>query len=110
LRTARRWPKPLVSLMRGYEVLRKEFDRTHAKWLEADMAANLERTQRGEQFEVVDPAQVPDSPFRPDVKKALPMAIAAALALAVALSFRAQLHRYLLLFGGWWNAPPSFRY
>jgi succinoglycan biosynthesis transport protein ExoP len=77
----------LEILMRGYEVLHKEFNQTHAKWLEADMAANLERTQRGEQFEVVDPAQVPDRPFRPDVKKALPMAIAVALALAVALSF-----------------------
>ncbi len=77
----------LNELTRDYEILKSAYEKTHAKWLEANMAANLERTQRGEQFEVVDPAQVPDSPYRPNVKRALPMSLAAALLLAVGLAF-----------------------
>ena len=77
----------LNELTRDYEILKSAYDKTHSKWLEANMAANLERTQRGEQLEVVDPAQIPDSPYRPNVKRALPMSLAAALLLAVGLSF-----------------------
>jgi len=77
----------LNELTRGYDVLRLAHQKMHGKWLDAKMAANLERTQRGEQFEVVDPAQVPDSPYRPNVRKAIPLALAAALMLAVGLSF-----------------------
>jgi polysaccharide chain length determinant protein (PEP-CTERM system associated) len=77
----------LDALTRGYSVLKRSYERMHTRWLEANTAANLERTQRGEQFEVVDPAEVPTSPFRPDVRKALPMALALALALGVGLAF-----------------------
>lgn len=58
----------------------------HARALDANMAANLERTQRGEQFEVIDPAEVPDQPYRPDVRRALPISIGLALALAIGLT------------------------
>lgn len=77
----------LNELTRGYDVLKMAHQKMHGKWLEAKMAANLERTQRGEQFEVMDPAQVPDAPYRPNVRKAIPLALAAALILAVGLSF-----------------------
>jgi polysaccharide chain length determinant protein (PEP-CTERM system associated) len=77
----------LQELSRGYDVLKRAYEKMHAKWLEANMAANLERTQRGEQFEVVDPAEVPQSPYRPNVRKALPLSVAAALALAVGVAF-----------------------
>lgn len=77
----------LQELSRGYDTLNKAYEKMHAKWLEANIAANLERTQRGEQFDVVDPAEVPSSPYRPDINKALPMSIALALAIAVGLAF-----------------------
>lgn len=77
----------LEELTRGYDVEKKAYDSLYAKAQEANMAANLERTQRGEQFEVVDPAQVPDAPYRPDVKKALPATVGLGLMLAVGLSF-----------------------
>ena len=47
----------LENLSRGYSVLKESYEKTQSKWLDANMAANLERTQRGEQFEVVEPAQ-----------------------------------------------------
>ena len=79
--------KELQDLTREYDLIRKAFDRLFESQQEASMAANLERTQRGEQFEVVDPAQTPDSPFRPDVKKALPVTFAFALLVAVGIGF-----------------------
>jgi len=77
----------LQELSRGYDTLNQAYEKLHAKWLEANIAANLERTQRGEQFEVVDPAEVPSSPYQPNVNKALPLSMALALALAVGLAF-----------------------
>lgn len=77
----------LSELSRGYGELNTAYQKLHAKWLEARMSANMERTQRGEQFEVVDPAQVPDAPFRPKVKRAIPVTLGLALALSVGLAF-----------------------
>ena len=79
--------KELQDLTREYTLIKKAFDRLFENQQDATMAANLERTQRGEQFEVVDPAQTPESPFRPDVKKALPMTFGLALLVAVGISF-----------------------
>ncbi len=33
---------------------------------EAQVAANVERRQIGEQFKVIDPARVPERPYHPD--------------------------------------------
>ncbi len=77
----------LTELTRGYEELNTAYQKLHSKWLEARMSANMERTQRGEQFEVVDPAQVPDAPFRPQVKRAIPVTVGLALVLSVGLAF-----------------------
>ncbi|MBI5522108.1 MAG: hypothetical protein HY910_05710 [Desulfarculus sp.] len=76
----------LVELTRGYEALKVAFEKLQGKTLDASLSANLERTQRGEQFEVVDPAEVPDAPFRPSVKRALPASLGLGLALALGLS------------------------
>jgi len=76
----------LVELTRGYDAMKLAYEKLQGKALDANLSANLERTQRGEQFEVVDPAEVPDAPFRPSVKKSLPAALGLALALALGLS------------------------
>lgn len=76
----------LIELTRGYEALKVAYEKLQAKALDANLSANLEHTQRGEQFEVVDPAEVPDSPARPSVKKTLPAALGIGLALALGIS------------------------
>ncbi|MFH1060912.1 MAG: Wzz/FepE/Etk N-terminal domain-containing protein [Pseudomonadota bacterium] len=77
----------LSELTRGYETLKGAYEKLQGKSLDANLAANLERTQRGEQFEVVDPAEVPEEPYLPNVKKAVPAAFGLGLVLALGLAF-----------------------
>ncbi|MFZ5585526.1 MAG: GumC family protein [Thermodesulfobacteriota bacterium] len=77
----------LAELTRGYQTLELAYEKLQAKSLDANLAANLERTQRGEQFEVVDPAEVPEEPYLPNVKKAVPAAFGLGLMLALGLAF-----------------------
>ncbi len=77
----------LKQLTRGYDELARAYEKLHSKWLEATMSANLERTQRGEQFEVVDAAQVPEEPYRPNVRRAIPLAFALALMAGIGVAF-----------------------
>jgi capsular polysaccharide biosynthesis protein len=39
--------------------------------MQAQMAENLERKQKGEQFKILDPAVLPEKPIKPDRNKIL---------------------------------------
>jgi uncharacterized protein involved in exopolysaccharide biosynthesis len=56
----------LIELNRDYEVLQERYTSLLAKKSDADMSANLERRQIGEQFRVLDPARLPERPFSPN--------------------------------------------
>jgi polysaccharide biosynthesis transport protein len=71
----------LVALTRDYDNLKRKYDDLLAKKFEADIARNLERRQKGEQFEIIDPANHPARPFRPDVRKVLLLSLFLASAL-----------------------------
>jgi len=71
----------MVSLVRDYENLKKSYDDLLAKKLEADVSQNLEKRQKGTQFQILDPANLPESPFTPDRKKVMGIALALALGL-----------------------------
>ncbi len=63
-----------------YQVLLK-------KNAEAQQAENLERRQKGEQFRIIDPARVPEKPFKPDIPKVLAIGLALGLGLGLAYDF-----------------------
>jgi len=44
------------------------------------MAQNLERTQKGEQFRILEPANLPEKPFKPNISKVLFFGLVLALA------------------------------
>ncbi len=65
----------LVDLTRDYDNLRLSYESLMTRKIEAEQAAALERRQKGEQFRVIDPARIPETFFKPDVKKILAMTL-----------------------------------
>jgi hypothetical protein len=56
----------MTELTRDYGVLQQTYSGLLAKKEEANIAANLEKQQIGEQFNIVDDAQVPEKPVSPN--------------------------------------------
>ena len=59
----------LISLTRDYDNLKNSYNELLKKRLEANISQNLEQRQKGEQFQVLDPANLPEKPFKPDHRK-----------------------------------------
>lgn len=75
----------LVELTRDYGTLDALYKSLAAKKEDARISANLERRQIGEQFQVLDPAQLPERPISPNRQRIVLMALAAGLGLSLAL-------------------------
>ena len=69
----------MVSLSRDYENLKSQYDDLLKKKLDAEVSQNLEKRQKGEQFQILDPADLPQEPFTPNRPKVFGIAFAAAL-------------------------------
>jgi polysaccharide chain length determinant protein (PEP-CTERM system associated) len=76
----------LLDLSRDYENLRTSYENLLNRKIEAEQAAALERRQKGEQFRVIDPARVPETYIKPDVKKILAMALVLAAGAGLGLA------------------------
>ena len=81
-----------VDLRRDYETATQNYQNILQKKLEADLARNLEHTQKGEQFKIQDPANFPMKPFKPDIFKV--MGIGLLLAMTIGLGL-AHLREYM---------------
>jgi polysaccharide chain length determinant protein (PEP-CTERM system associated) len=77
----------LLSLNRDYENVRNTYNSLLNRKMEADISANLEKKQKGEQFRILDPARLPDKPISPDMKKLFLMGVFASLACGFGLIF-----------------------
>ncbi len=77
----------LLSLNRDYDNIKESYNSMLDRKLEADIAVNLEKKQKGEQFRIVDHARLPQDPVSPDMKKLLMLAVAAGLGLGGGLIF-----------------------
>jgi len=81
-------------LTRDYQNTKESYQSLLKKSEEAKQAENLERRQKGEQFRVIDPATVPDKPFKPNVPKTLLYGLLFGVASGLAMVFvREQLDR-----------------
>ena len=56
----------LLDLTRDYEMSRQNYQALLQKRLNARVSENLEKRQKAEQFRIIDPAKVPEKPFKPD--------------------------------------------
>lgn len=63
---APRREQEVLGLMRDYQKLSENYSALLSKKLDAEMAARLERQQKGQQFRVLDPAYLPEQPSFPD--------------------------------------------
>lgn len=71
----------LLIIERDYDNMQKAYDSLLNRKLEAEIAVNMERKQKGQQFKIIDPARTPFRPFKPDMKKLFLVSIAAGLAI-----------------------------
>ncbi|KPK88177.1 MAG: hypothetical protein AMJ94_15765 [Deltaproteobacteria bacterium SM23_61] len=84
----------LAVLTRDYNNTRDSYASLLKKSQEAKQAENLERRQKGEQFKVIDPARIPEKPYRPDITKILLIGLFLGLfSGAAAAFFRGQMDR-----------------
>ena len=73
----------LMILLRDYTNLQENYRTLLDKRLNARVAENLEKRQQGEQFRIVDPANVPGKPDKPDIMRIMLMGLAIGCGLAI---------------------------
>lgn len=79
----------LFSITRDYDNLKRSYDELLRKKLDADISQNLEKRQKGEQFQILDPPNLPEEPFSPAKRVVLGVSLFAAclLGLGGAIAF-----------------------
>ena len=70
---------------RNYNTVLEQYESLQAKAQSAEMAESLEQEQKAERFILLEPPILPTSPYKPDRKKLLVMAIAASFGLPIAI-------------------------
>ena len=69
----------MISLIRDYENQKLSYDDLLRKKLQADVSQNLEKHQKGTQFQILDPANLPEEPFQPNRIKVMSVSLLLAL-------------------------------
>jgi len=81
----------LIELTRDYDTLQKTYVSLLFKQEDSKLAANLERRQIGEQFKVLDPAQLPERPVAPNRARLNMMGAVLGFALGIGLAVLLEL-------------------
>jgi uncharacterized protein involved in exopolysaccharide biosynthesis len=77
----------LAKVSRGYEITLRKYQDLLAKSLESELSENMEKKQKGEQFQIVDPANFPLKPIRPNRPMVVLFGLLAGLAGGIGLAF-----------------------
>ena len=77
----------LTDLLRGYNLAQKNYDDLLGKRTQSELATNLEVSQQGQQFRIIDPPSFPVKPTGPLRMKVSLGGLGAGLALGLALTF-----------------------
>ena len=77
----------LQSIQRDYNNIRESYNSLLARRLEAELAVNMEKKQKGEQFRIIDYARTPERPISPDVRKLFMFSIAISLGIGGGIIF-----------------------
>jgi polysaccharide chain length determinant protein (PEP-CTERM system associated) len=77
----------LLTFHRDYENIKSSYNSLLNRKLEADISVNMEKKQKGEQFQIIDSARLPEKPVSPDPKKLFMITVAVALGLGFGVVF-----------------------
>jgi polysaccharide chain length determinant protein (PEP-CTERM system associated) len=77
----------LSKITRGYDITLRKYQDLLAKTMESELSENMEKKQKGEQFQVADPPNFPLSPVRPHRSKILLVGAVLGFAAGTGLAF-----------------------
>jgi polysaccharide chain length determinant protein (PEP-CTERM system associated) len=84
----------LSTMMREFNNLNETYQVLLRKNSEAQQAENLELRQKGEQFRIIDPARVPEKPYKPNIPMVLAFGLAMGFGLGLMMTYiREQMDR-----------------
>jgi polysaccharide chain length determinant protein (PEP-CTERM system associated) len=76
----------LSKISRGYDITLRKYQDLLAKSLESELSENMEKKQKSEQFQILDPANFPVKPARPNRLVIILMGLGAGLAGGIGLA------------------------
>ena len=77
----------LSKISRSHDITLKKYQDLLAKSLESELSENMEKKQKGEQFQIIDPANFPVKPFRPNRQRIILVGLLIGLASGFGLAF-----------------------
>jgi polysaccharide chain length determinant protein (PEP-CTERM system associated) len=77
----------LLTIKRDYDNIKASYSSLLNRKLEADIGLNMEKKQKGEQFQVIDVAQLPQKPVSPNLPRLLMITVVAGLGLGAGFIF-----------------------
>jgi len=77
----------LLSLKRDYSNTKANYQSLLDKKLNAQLAANMERMQKGERFKILDTARIPQKPFKPNRPRIILLSLLLGLGIGGGLAF-----------------------
>ena len=89
----------LLTIKRDYENIKASYSSLLNRKLEADIGVNMEKKQKGEQFQVIDVARLPEKPVSPNLPKLFMITVVAGLGLGAGCIF--LLERWTPRCGAW---------
>ena len=93
----------MAQITRDYEISKDNYKTLLDKRTAAEMSLNMERGQQSERFIILDRAQIPAKPIKPDRPRLYAVGAVAGLLLALLLGFGIELRQNVLL--GEWELP-----
>lgn len=77
----------LADLRRNYDISLENYKSLLNKKLNARLAENLEKRQKGEKFRIIDPANLPEKPFKPNRMKIVLLGTIIGLGMGIGLVY-----------------------
>ncbi|MFQ5543994.1 MAG: GNVR domain-containing protein, partial [Nitrospiria bacterium] len=77
----------MVTIQRDYDNISRSYQALLSKKLNAEISENLEKRQKGEQFRIIDPANLPEKPIKPNKFLVLLIGTGVGMGLGIAFAF-----------------------